>query len=917
MRKTALLLALAALQAFGAAEWQFPNGASVPSGQLPGWLISDNLGMFGDFQKRSGMRIVAAGPLQNKEVLRDSQFNRGPSLAPRMKAPAIVVEFPAGAEVREIHLATEAASAAGEATVFTSPDGQDWTMVRAFPRPRNETYHCLKIELKQVRFLGIGNTGESRLKVTELLAWGDCRDVAPSGSSGILPEMNNCGERIRSLPVLAARMTSASFSTAKLSGYAKLSLYQFRKVEPEAEMCAYLAMNPEGLSLVFPHDHGGRRFQSLAILVNRNDLAAGQYYQFTLSTNGKVRTDASRVIDPTKGGIAFVAQAENVTDGDSRFSLVQIPLTAMVEDGRFEHYFWSFSLLATFQGRPGVKYTFPSIRNLHAPAQFALLKAEEATQQNVGCSWQGIDSTSFTQGQFDKWRASEAVRGKKLAVVSTAFESGAQSQPLLPLENLNEPRTEVMTKTEVENLCWFAVNPLDSVQELRVSFEGFQTADGKSAPGLTASLGCAGVVELRNGPCLRPIFMEGNLPGPVSLRKYIRNAPSIESFPVLRLQPGEAACVVLRVRSENAQAGVCTGSLHLGETVMSVAVRILDLTLARPTEIWNNGHAMPTILRAAPVVQSGYAANEAQYYHDCGINVLPVNPLESTRGLAEIRAKVPNLLYYFRPLGKYHSMLLKRQVTPETLTPEMEQDILKQMGNVRDRLLAAGFDYPCWFISLMDEPGVNETAWGYGKIAELIKNFDSRIQLYCNPCCWAAGGFSPAQEILEAYRPWYNRFVDISYPIAQLWFGWGQLETASLRELWAAPRRFNGTYIHPCPGRIQAWKAFFAEHNAWGFYSMFQPREDPWNDFDSGSMDYQSIYPGVSGPVFTVISEQTREAWEDYCMLTMLKESGKATAVLRKLQESLANPLLLDSTAELEQSVWRIRRTLLLKALGE
>ncbi|MBE6370971.1 MAG: hypothetical protein E7055_02725 [Lentisphaerae bacterium] len=908
---------LAAFAAF-TQEWQFPDGSKVSQNRLPGWLISDNQGMFGNFQKRSGMKILAAGNLKNKEVLRDSLYNFGPTLPPvKKKIPGIILEFPSGASLREIHLAADFADGPGCITVFTSPDGKSWTDGQPYDLPQEKKYHRLKTDLKDVRFLGLSNTGKKRLRITELQVWGDCPEAAAPRASGILQEMLSRGERKTVLPTVSGRVTGANYTPQSLGSYKKVNLFQFRKLTPEEGMFAYLAFNQDGLSVIFPHEHDGRKFRSLAILVNRNDLAAGQYYQFNLTPDGKIRTDASRVIDPAKGGMSFIARAENAASGNSKVSIVQIPLKAMTEDGRFDHYLWSFSLIADFHQHKGRRYTFPSVQSYHAPAQFSLLEAKMAVRTAAGSSWQGIDRTSFTRGQLENWRNCDELRGKKLAVAETALENGSsRNQPLLPRADLNRSRSEVMTRTEVENLCWFAVNPLDCVQNVRISFDGFRASDGKHADSLSTELGTVGVVEMRNGPELRPVFMQNNFPGRVSLHRYIRNASAIEAFPVLKLQPGEAACVILRVRSENALPGIYQGNLHFGETVIPVTVKILDLTLERPREVWNNGHSMPTILRAAMPVTGDYAVNEAQYYYDCGINVMPVNPADNPAGLAEIRAKMPNMIYYFRGIGKYSVQLKKRQITPETFTPEMQQDILKQVKENRDRLLAAGFDYSCWFMSLIDEPGVNETAWAYGKIAELIKKFDSRIQIYCNPCCWQSSGFASAEEILKAYSPWYNRYVDISYPIAPLYFGWGKLQTAPLRRLWDAPRRFNGTYIHPCPGRIQAWKAFFANQNAWGFYSMFQPRQQPWNDFDSVVMDYQSIYPGVNGPVFTVISEQTREAWEDYCMLTMLKKSGKAPEVLKKLQDSLTDPSILDTVPELDQSPWRTRRRLLLESLS-
>jgi predicted GTPase len=34
------------------------------------------------------------------------------------------------------------------------------------------------------------------------------------------------------------------------------------------------------------------------------------------------------------------------------------------------------------------------------------------------------------------------------------------------------------------------------------------------------------------------------------------------------------------------------------------------------------------------------------------------------------------------------------------------------------------------------------------------------------------------------------------------------------------------------------------------------------------------VFPGVDGPIITPIYEIMREGWEDYCILTALKEQG-------------------------------------------
>jgi len=59
----------------------------------------------------------------------------------------------------------------------------------------------------------------------------------------------------------------------------------------------------------------------------------------------------------------------------------------------------------------------------------------------------------------------------------------------------------------------------------------------------------------------------------------------------------------------------------------------------------------------------------------------------------------------------------------------------------------------------------------------------------------------------------------------------------------------------------------------------FAPRADPWNDFDESwsenTPDYLMVYPGPRGPVPTRHSEAVREGWENYRLLTLLKQRGR------------------------------------------
>ncbi len=118
-------------------------------------------------------------------------------------------------------------------------------------------------------------------------------------------------------------------------------------------------------------------------------------------------------------------------------------------------------------------------------------------------------------------------------------------------------------------------------------------------------------------------------------------------------------------------------------------------------------------------------------------------------------------------------------------------------------------------------------------------------------------------------------------------------------KLYTAPRAYNALYDvmgsktrsdsygminYP---RYLAWLAIRHGMNGWAYYSTYMPRGNPWDDNDHPENDYLTIFPGPSGPVRTRGSEATGEAYEDYCLMHLLKER-KPEVHTRLINEWLA-----------------------------
>ena len=78
-----------------------------------------------------------------------------------------------------------------------------------------------------------------------------------------------------------------------------------------------------------------------------------------------------------------------------------------------------------------------------------------------------------------------------------------------------------------------------------------------------------------------------------------------------------------------------------------------------------------------------------------------------------------------------------------------------------------------------------------------------------------------------------------------------------------------------------AWKAFALGFNGWGYYCYYAPRGNPWDIriWSSLSYSYQMVFPGPNGPVIMPIYEIMRDGWEDYRLLTALRQRGQHALV--------------------------------------
>jgi len=263
-------------------------------------------------------------------------------------------------------------------------------------------------------------------------------------------------------------------------------------------------------------------------------------------------------------------------------------------------------------------------------------------------------------------------------------------------------------------------------------------------------------------------------------------------------------------------------------------------------------------------------------------------------GLARQRGRT---LHHIWGIGDYGHQLYGGRLDPAKLTAEDKQKIAETiLGHVK-HAQELGLGYGDWYVELTDEPGKGNSP-AFGALCRLIREADPRVRIYCNPSFWVGNGVLPDDEVASVLEPWYRDCVDVSVPLYLL-----LRDRPRCLALFDAPRAVRAFYTvstHSAKSeraeqvqlyRRLAWDAFSRGWNGWGFYAYYAPRGDPWNDFDAdwytgeNMPDYTMVYPGPRGPIPTRQSEAVREGWEDYCLLTLLRERGRGAGLGDILKE--------------------------------
>ena len=381
-----------------------------------------------------------------------------------------------------------------------------------------------------------------------------------------------------------------------------------------------------------------------------------------------------------------------------------------------------------------------------------------------------------------------------------------------------------------------------------------------------------------------PFFSPDAKPAPNFARRYLANPDQVVGFPgAIPLGPGEGCVVMLRLMTAAAAPGARCGEMRAGETVSPVTIEICDIVLPDPpTWIFAWGGYTSQF----PFESRTRFEMDARRMAELGVSADQYLPEEGTKSriFESLRRNAFHVSFGWCHSGTFGSVYCA--TNGQRLTAAQVAHIENGAHRVVERARALGLDPSRYAVDLPDEPGRRNAAI-VGEMARAVKEAEPSLQVFIDPCFWEGGGFPPEQSILDCLKPYYNEIVDVSVPIRNL----VRPTNALTKELWTAKRRVNAQYIHPAAraGRSIAWSSFENGMDGFAYYCYYSPRGNPWDirTWRELNYAYQMVFPLENDVAITPIYETMREAWEDYRLLTALRETGK-TDLLAELVASYA-----------------------------
>jgi hypothetical protein len=523
----------------------------------------------------------------------------------------------------------------------------------------------------------------------------------------------------------------------------------------------------------------------------------------------------------------------------------------------------------------------------------------------------GADQTAFSDHIYWSWQRAVLARPgfRRLNAVWAPHDKWARlsAAPILPpVDTLNRPVRISMARNEYEgalvtltSLRDVAGTPIhdsallkekqDRAQMVTVRLSEFH---GPEPDRVRGTLRVAGTLRSQLfGTVVGPLFSADNRLGREWMVKYLTNGAEIADFPRVALPPCGSAVFWIEVQTEDAAPGEYVARLTCepGPSVL-IRVNVRPVTLPEP-RVWVHAWQRGPVGTTTPFAHADLLERTVADKLSRGIRSFYDAPTPGSEA-AEARRQKPDVYFhqaYLIPDYYVGSGWGNQRGVFDQLGDEDFQKCKEHVQKVVQQFQGLNVPFEQWYGELWDEPGDGNADF-FEKCAGWVKQIDPRVQVYCNPAF--------PEEATNFRR--LGRYADVFVPFWGNWFKGDEW----LAERDARPRTVNAFYgVQGCNKselpeelvghyRIMPWHAFALGLNGWGFYSYFAPHQDPWEDVTPGQeTDYQVVYPGPAGPVPTRQAEAFRDGWEDYRLLTLLRERGDAPARAAVAEALAAIPL--------------------------
>ena len=375
-----------------------------------------------------------------------------------------------------------------------------------------------------------------------------------------------------------------------------------------------------------------------------------------------------------------------------------------------------------------------------------------------------------------------------------------------------------------------------------------------------------------------PFFTVSQVPPANFARKYLANAAQVVGFPTaVPLAPGEGFVGMIRIAGCDASLGLRESAVRAGGASLPLVVNVRDVVLPLPP-IWI--HTYNPFTSQFPFESESRIETDVRRLAELGVSSCYGFPMPRSKP-ARLKALAPHTI--FATSGGCPARLYgdTHHGKWEHFDATNREAIAKGAHATVRKARELGLKPEEYCAFLPDEPARRNAAL-IGEMAAIMKEAEPTLQIYMNPSFWEGKGFPPEKEILNHLKPYYNELIDISCPVRNL----VRPTNALTKELWTAKRRVNAQYIHPAAraGRSIAWLSFETGMNGFAYYCYYAPRGNSWDIRTWGSLDYryQMVFPLENDVAVTPIYETMREAWEDYRILSALRDAGK-TELLAEL----------------------------------